>query len=259
MRIICIINPESGQDFPILSVLNRFFRKHNIFWDVHITGRETISCEDYDMALIYGGDGTISEYMQKIDIPVLALHGGTGNLIPKEIGIPAKVEDALELLVNPNIKKFDAFKFNNRRVIMRAYAGPPAEVMSNIKRDDKNRMGQLAYLSATLKSINYEPQEYTYEMDGETQKIKTNIIFVTNFSSLGFADFKLDKRINPQDGKLDLILMHDPLTLTRDHFHFKKISISAEKETLWAIDDSFEKHKNVNIEILPERIQLITP
>src|SRR4051794_21083613 len=68
-RVHIIINPASGQDRPVLAILNDVFHPSGIDWDVSVTkeagdGRR-YALEALDAGVdaigVYGGDGTVNE------------------------------------------------------------------------------------------------------------------------------------------------------------------------------------------------------
>ncbi len=259
MKVLCIINPAAGKDFPVLAVMNRFFRKNKIDWSVYVTETENYIKGDFDAAVSYGGDGTLTKYLPKCNCPVLPLHGGTGNVIAKELKIPTKLEDAMQLLYNGNAKTFDSFVLNGKKRFLRAYAGPPAETLKHVGREDKNRLGLAAYIEAITQGTKYEPKKYRLNIDGENKEIETNLILISNFSTIGFAGLKINEKIDPSDGILDLISVNDPIYISKNHWRFKTLNIKTEEKNVWSIDDDFHETNEIKIEIIPNNYQLITP
>jgi diacylglycerol kinase family enzyme len=262
MKIVCIINPESGRDCPILSKLDRFFKEQKIDWDVYVFNTErakNISGEGFDYAVVYGGDGTLTETIRHINIPILPLQGGTANLIAKAVNIPEDIGDALKLLKKHKTKSFDSFSVNGKKYFLRAYTGPPATSMKKVKRDEKKTFGEAAYINALLKSIKYEPRKYTVTIDGEKEEIKTNIFLVSNFASIGLGEFKIDERMDPADGKLDLLCINDALTLSRSHKQFEKLTVKTDKKLTWSVDGNFPEFKEITFEVNKKDVKLIIP
>src|SRR5215207_3942558 len=94
-----IINPASGQDAPVLSVINRAFLTADVDWDVAITRKDgdgtrlaqQAVAEGVDMVGVYGGDGTVMDVgcgLVGSDVPLAILPGGTANVLSVEMGIP---------------------------------------------------------------------------------------------------------------------------------------------------------------------------
>src|ERR1700693_568815 len=108
-QIYVIINPASGQDEPILNVLNSVLRPAEIKWDVFVT-TEAGDARKYaqqavaagiDAVAVYGGDGTVTEAASGLigsNMPLAILPGGTANVMSIELGIPGRLADAIALL-----------------------------------------------------------------------------------------------------------------------------------------------------------------
>jgi diacylglycerol kinase family enzyme len=90
-RIHVIINPASGKDEPVLSVLNTVFIEANVEWDAYVTKKDDEIREvtkryagqhGIDAILAYGGDDTVAEVAAGLigtNIPLGILPGGTAN------------------------------------------------------------------------------------------------------------------------------------------------------------------------------------
>lgn len=260
MRVLNIINPASGKEKPILSALNTFYRDNGIKWDLLITENERPKQTNYDYIVIYGGDGTITKYLSDYDMPMLPLQGGTANLIAKEIGIPKNISDALELLKKPKVSTFDAFLANDVICYIRAYAGGITKSVKQVSREQKNKMGIAAYLEAIINEKNLEKVEFEITINSKKHKTLTNILLICNMSALGLGEIKLDKQINGQDGKLDILSISEASILGQnEHQQFTHAIIKTSKEIMWSVDDNFIKTKEMVFKILPDRIKLITP
>src|SRR5687768_15619252 len=62
------------------------------------------------VAFACGGDGTVNEVVNGLAGGSCALglvRGGMGNVFAKEIGVPRRLEQALQLLVNGETRRFD--------------------------------------------------------------------------------------------------------------------------------------------------------
>src|SRR4051794_19444696 len=108
-NVFVIINPASGQDRPILGILNRVFHAAGINWEVGLTkqsgdalrmAREAVIA-GADVVAVYGGDGTVMEVATGLsgsDVPLAIFPGGTANVMAVELGIPGALEEAVALV-----------------------------------------------------------------------------------------------------------------------------------------------------------------
>src|SRR5512143_2200549 len=86
-RIHVIVNPASGPDRPILSILNRAFQPAEVDWDVFVTKKagdarcyaQQSAKAGVDVVAAYGGDGTVMEVISGLvgtNIPLAIFPGG---------------------------------------------------------------------------------------------------------------------------------------------------------------------------------------
>lgn len=223
-RIKVIVNPAAGQDAPLLSTLNKVFRQHNIKWKLVITkdwgdgqkfARRAVKKENYDLVVAYGGDGTIMDAVNGMaggDLPLAVLHGGTGNHVATELGVPINLERALGQIVTGagKIQKIDLGLCNDDRYfILRADTGITTEMTRAATRDLKQRYGILAYVLALAPQFMELPRiEFRLTIDGEVIETVGVACTVTNVSSIGTLGLSLGTSVKITDGLLDVFVMN---------------------------------------------------
>src|SRR5512138_292830 len=110
-KIHVVINPASGQNQPILNVLNDVFHAAGVEWNVSITHKggdatrqaREAAASGVDLVAAYGGDGTQMEVANGLlgtGVPQAILAGGTGNAMAHELGVSLKLREAAELIVS---------------------------------------------------------------------------------------------------------------------------------------------------------------
>ena len=199
-NIHVIINPASGQDEPILNILNRVFHKHDVRWDVSITqadsdGKrlaEAAMKDGADLIVAYGGDGTVMDVASALigtDTPLGILPGGTGNALALGLGIPDNLEQAAEILCSADteIHKLDIGQANERYFILRLMTGPGVTMLNYASREMKDRFGNMAYILAWLRTLGELPQasQYKLTVDGETIEVSGIGCVVANAGNMG--------------------------------------------------------------------------
>jgi diacylglycerol kinase (ATP) len=220
-RIRVIINPAAGRDLPILSVLNDVLSPAGVDWDVHIThgpGDATRLAEEAvaggaDLVAAYGGDGTQMEVANGLlgtGVPQAILPGGTGNAMALDLDIPLDVAKATSLLVtSPRRRAVDLARIGDRVFMLRAYAGVSSEQAAS--REEKNRLGQLAYLEAGLKFLtSASPTHYRASLDDRVIEADAIICYILNAGSIGgVLGIKLPPvgQVSVSDGYLDLYIV----------------------------------------------------
>jgi len=216
-RVHIIINPASGQDEPILNVLNAVFHPTDIEWDVSIThkfGDATRFAKEaaergVDLVAAYGGDGTQMEVANGLlgsGVPQAILPGGTGNAMAYQLKIPRDLKQAAQLITESSKRKaIDLARIGNDIFMLRAYTGIDADEAAS--REMKDKFGQLAYVGASLKFLlAKEGAYYTATVDGEEIEGEAIICFILNAGALGgVLNTPLPEipEVDVGDGKLD--------------------------------------------------------
>src|SRR5690349_232798 len=165
-QIHVIINPAAGQDEPILNVLNSVLRPAEIKWDVFITNEagdarkyaQQAVAAGVDAVAVYGGDGTVTEAASGLigsNMPLVILPGGTGNVMSVELGIPAKLGDAIALLCDATqgSRLVDMGMVGDRPFFGHVAIGLEADMHQTADRSMKDRLGFLAYPIAALQAL----------------------------------------------------------------------------------------------------------
>ena len=220
-RIAVIINPASGQDRPVLGLLNRVFGPAGVDWDVFVTKRpgdgrryaEQARQRDFDAVAVYGGDGTIAEVASGLvgsHLPLAIFPGGTANVLSVELGIPGDVAEACALVTDQMavLRPVDMARCDGGHFILRAGIGFEAAMVEGADRDLKDRFGQLAYVFSALQALRDPPMaRYTLTIDGEQVITEGVTCIVANSGSMGRIGLSLAPNISVSDGVLDVIVI----------------------------------------------------
>ena len=216
-RIHIVINPASGHDEPVLNVLNRVFGKHGVEWSVSVThkyGDATAQAKaaiaaGVDLVAGYGGDGTQHEIANAVlgtDTIMGILPGGTGNGFAREMGIPGKLEPAVELLCTSDKRRsIDVAKVDDSYFIQRLYVGTEPEQQTS--REMKDKYGVFAYAVSLKQQVEQaKPVQYRVTIDGVTAEFQAVKVYVINSGMMGTGlsithDYAID------DGLLDAFVL----------------------------------------------------
>jgi diacylglycerol kinase (ATP) len=215
-----IINPASGQDAPVLNVINRVFHPSGVDWDVAITRHDgdgmrlaqQAVADGVDMVGVYGGDGTVMEVgcgLVGTDTPMAILPGGTANVMSVEMGIPTDLAVAAALMVGDHeVHRIDVGQINDRFFLLRAGLGLEAAMIEGAGRELKDRMGILAYGVSAVQALR-EPQFATYQLtlDGEQVEATGVACIIANVGSIGQGSLSIAPNIRVNDGMLDVIVI----------------------------------------------------
>lgn len=217
-RVLCVINPASGQDYPILATLNRGFTQINLDWEPLVTKPhkpvahqlKTFDLTQYTFVCVYGGDGTVNQVAQLLldrETPIFPLQGGTGNTLAKELKIPADVAEAMAKLATKKytIQAIDTAEANNHFFVNAAIIGPLGQINTETSRELKDSLGVLAYAHTFITKIPLS-QEIDFQLELDNRTIKTRgaalLILNSRFSSLG--KFKISANASLTNGSLVL-------------------------------------------------------
>lgn len=284
-----IINPSAGQKTPVLAELNQVFRAAGIRWSVEITQEEgdgvhlaqQLVERGAKIVAAHGGDGTISEVATGLagtQSALAILPGGTGNVLAREFGIPQDYVAAARLLASEHdIRTVDMGEIGNRKFLLRAGAGLEALVVEQTPRQLKDRFGIMAYglggLQALVKS---RSTKYTLELDGETHQAEGMICTVANASHLGLPGLRFSRKIDIEDGKLDVFVLRrvDILVIVQfmsenvagalrakdvQHWQVSRVKIQADPPQGVQIDGDQMGTTPVEMRCLPGSLRVVVP
>lgn len=288
-RIHVIINPASGQDEPILNVLNSVFHPAGIEWEVSITHKfgdatrqaKEAAARRVDLVAGYGGDGTQMEVANGLlgsGVPQAILPGGTGNAMAHDLNIPINLKQAAELIISsPTRRAVDLARIGDKVFMLRAYAGLSADNAAS--RENKDRYGQLAYIQASFKFLTHvSPTHYRATVDGEVIEGKALICFILNAGSIGgVLGISLPPvgDVSISDGYLDLYAVTkgiQPLRAVSHHlFHVgdlpagvyhwrgKEITLEADPpQDVW-IDGEIGGQTPFTTTAMPQALEIVVP
>lgn len=169
---------------------------------------------DVDRIMVAGGDGTLMEgvtgarrVMGDAILPFAWVPVGTGNVVSGFLGLPHRLEPAIKLALGPGcIREIDLAKVGDRFSVLRVSTGFEAEVAYNVTREDKDRLGVLAYGISGLKTLRQtRPVEYLISLDGQAPiHVEGILAFITATGALTWLNglSVINEAIQPDDGLL---------------------------------------------------------
>jgi len=207
----------------------RRFHRHLAEVGAQCALRETAAVEDarrlaseavregFEQVVAAGGDGTLNEVLNGIaDVPggleqvrLGLLPLGTVNVFAREMGIPARFEQAWQTLKTGHDTRIDLPMFEYRRggAVTRRYfaqlagAGLDARAIERVEWQLKRRVGPLAYVVAGLKALAEPPARITVS-DGQ-QTVSGALVLLGNGRRYG-GEFKLFPKADLRDGLVDV-------------------------------------------------------
>ncbi len=286
-RLHIIINPAAGQDQPFLQIFNRAFQEAGIDWDVFITKKagdgtrlaQAAVAAGADVVAAFGGDGTVAEVASGLlgsDVPLAIFPGGTANVMSIELGIPSDLSEAVALLCGGGkLRPVDMGQLGDDRLFMlRATIGFTAEMTKGAEREEKNRLGNLAYLLSALRALpDAKPSRYQIQLDDRQEEVEGMICLVANSGSLGLPGLSLTSAIDVSDGLLDVIVIQSVnlgslLSVAASaagfsqplyHWQAKQVTVTAEPPQNVECDGEIIDPTPLTAHILPQAIRVIVP
>ncbi len=288
-NILFIINPISGgkekQKIPALidSYLDRSKFNANFSFTSYIGHAAEIAEEaankNFDIIVAVGGDGTINEIASKIIgqqkiLGIIAF--GSGNGLARALKIPMNVKKAIQVINALNVTTIDAATLNQKYFFNMAGIGFDAHISAAFV-GNKTR-GLKGYLQMIFREIkSYHSETYMLTIDDVAYKREAFILSVANSSQYG-NDVHISPKSTLTDGLLEICIVKPMVwyklpmlayQMLRSTTHRSKsveiisgkhIRIQRERENSIHIDgEPFFMGKNVEIDILPAALNVITP
>lgn len=290
-----VINPAAGQPEPILHMINKVLHPYDLKWEVSITQADgdgkklTKQAVDNgaDLIVSYGGDGTVKDVVNGLfesDVPLALLHGGTGNAMAFELGIPQPLAQAVELIVSDHeLRSVDVGKVvcaedvdRTGYFMLRTSMGLQTKILETADRELKTRYGNLAYVMASLQELRGSEKDlYRFTIDGETVEGKGLTALIANSAFVGGqANMSFAPSVDPSDGLLDVLVMDDSFVNAMQmigsalniegvefaqHWRGKRIEITLPEGQPLTIDGENFGHTPATIEIMADAVKVIVP
>jgi YegS/Rv2252/BmrU family lipid kinase len=292
-----IVNPASGQNRPVLSILNDVFHPSGIDWEVFVT-KDAGDARRYAQASVeagvdavgaYGGDGTVMEVASALvgtPVPLAIFPGGTANVMSIELGIPSDPAEACALVSHGNsvIRAIDVGQVDSYYFLTRIGMGLEANVIEQTAREQKDRMGWLAYtLNALRELADPKLSQYRLTLDGQVIEtdglmcaVSNSGVFGTSPAIPGRPVINLAPDISVSDGVLDVIVIRrgdlasllsvaasmvagnekaEPLL----HWTAREASIEADPPQTIQLDGEIIGSTPVQARVLPQALRVIVP
>lgn len=289
IRWLAIVNPYAGylrsanwkQSFA--ERLRRELSADVVFTQYHGHATELARLSSADGLAVFGGDGTVAEVVNGMDLErqrLLLLAGGTGNGLARDLGLTS-LDAAIAAAHANRIRHLDLIhvifqmqgQTQARLAISTASVGYAAEVVLLANRYFK-RLGKWCYpLSATLQAARQRFFSLKVSVDGgEPVEMQLSNVMVNNTRHAGnFSAFRASKL---SDGKMEALMakagfasqfFHNLAVLSKTYFYQTAAEISAQKislalsspQRLMIDGELWENVSAVNFEALPGKLQCV--
>ena len=215
-RVLLIVNPASRRGARVRDKAVRAFQKAGVSLDVMETeasghGSQLAAAHgpNYDAVFTLGGDGTAIEVigaLAHVGPPVGILPGGTGNVVARTLGTPARIGRAVDALLHGDEARIDLGVLQTgQRFAIGMGVGLDATMIQNAPGPLKRRIGFFAYVVGALKAFaKLEKFTVSLTVDGETKIMRASAVLVANFGAVMNDLISFGDGIQRDDGVLNV-------------------------------------------------------
>lgn len=213
-----IFNPVSGVGDPEhrKTAISNALAQHGYTCQLIATSRERDARElakeaveaGVDLLVVAGGDGTVMQVLEAVvgtEVPVAVVPSGTGNLLSVNLGVPARVPEAIDVALSGR-----PFTLDLARASMGCYfaimggMGLDAQLIHDADREVKKRLGAFAYLFAALKNLKRPRASVEIRLDDlPVMRRRAKTVIVANMGKVT-GGMEAMPTASPDDGKLDV-------------------------------------------------------
>lgn len=174
---------------------------------------EIIDPDAYSFVLVSGGDGTIGTVVnnmmkRKLKLPLGIIPGGTCNDTAKCLGIPLKLDKAIDIVLRGKTMLVDTGCINEDIYFFNSCAGGfLASLSYNTKDEVKRNLGLVAYYLRGIADFpNMKPFNAAITLDNEIIKEEIMLFILLNGKQVaGFANFSTKAELS--DGFMEVFIV----------------------------------------------------
>jgi diacylglycerol kinase (ATP) len=167
-----------------------------------------------EVVVVVGGDGAVMQVVGVLAETQVALGivpKGTGNLLAGNVGVPHKLDKAVETLLTGNRRRIDVGRLTiDGKELDFAVAcgiGFDARVMDATATTEKSRWGKLAYVANAIGEARHlKNVKHEITIDGERLTTMAAQVFVANLGRVG-GPMQPRLKVRGDDGLLDVIVV----------------------------------------------------
>lgn len=290
-RAFAIINPATGQQSLrwLVRRLENKARRRGIDLECKVTERPQHATElareccerNIDIIIAVGGDGTVSEVVTGTigtRIPVGIVPVGSTNMIAKDLGIPRRLSQAMDVAFGDGTaREYDVGRVGETIFMHMAGAGYDAQIMHEASSIWKRRIGWPAYLWPAIKHLRSTSFPVEITIDGETYSMDARMVLCAIGGSIVHPRFSVGRGIDRTDGLLDICIYYPPnavMAVTalwwillrkpdrsrwQRQYRGKEVVLRSDQEVVFEADGNPLGTLPVHIEIVESPAYILTP
>jgi YegS/Rv2252/BmrU family lipid kinase len=214
-----IYNPTAGKNkkSKTLAFIKELFAERGLVTHTHFTkspGDATRIVKELTEAgekeiIAIGGDGTLHEVLNGLHNPTDCRLGiipaGTGNDFAEHLGLPLKMKEAVQVILDGNTRETDYLEVGGIRCMNVAGIGMDVDVLERCLKG-KSR-GKLKYLKSLLQSV-FAFKGYDVELKNGDESIEKKVLLVATCNGSQFGGgIRICPVANSVDGKMDVVVV----------------------------------------------------
>lgn len=164
-----------------------------------------------DLVIVSGGDGTINaaaEALTESSIPMAIIPRGTANAIATALDIPSNLEEACKIALTGAMRTIDTARCNGYPMVLLAGIGLEADVIDQVSRQAKDRLGALAYIFSSIQQLReLNTFETTIETKDRIISVSASAITIANIAPSTSVLAQGPAEIIADDGLLDITIV----------------------------------------------------
>ncbi len=236
-----------------------------------------------DVMMAGGGDGTVSQVASALvgkRLPLAIIPTGTANLLARQLLLPLQLEKIfLYLADEPDTIFLDAMQIGERYYVLNASVGFSSALIQNTSREDKRRLGLIAYFWTGLRIlIGFQPYRFDMIIDGNRHVVRASEVFISDAYLLKENVLLKNLEIPMEEGHLVVFAIksrtfRDYLLLIGDVLFGKprrsyrirvfqiknQIEVSTKKPLMAQADGEMIGKTPLVVKVIPEAIQILVP
>ena len=165
----------------------------------------------YDRVVVCGGDGTVNLAVRDFDLArgtLGLIPTGSGDDFARVLGIPRKIRQACDVVLDGRIREVDVALANDLRYLGVAGLGFDSEVADYANRNVRFLRGSAVYLYAILRVLpRFTPRLVQLRADNGTRALPIMFAAVGNTRQYG-GGIRITPDAVIDDGLLDLCIVH---------------------------------------------------
>ena len=163
-----------------------------------------------DVVVACGGDGTVNEVangLARSETALAVVRGGTANVWAKEARLPKKVDAAIGILRDGEVRRIDLGRAGERYFLLMAGVGFDAAIVREVSSTLKRRLGAAAYLvHGVQRALTYRTNGADLVADGASLSDGLYWLLLGNTRSYAGV-LNITHLAQADDGRLDLCLL----------------------------------------------------